>query len=206
MALTYLDFDLEISHNAGHHYLVTVRSQASQAHQIVAFPFSNAELETHLLKVENAILRSSSTRRRNPTPDEAPVQLFGQCLFDFLLTGELLSQYRECQREANHQGKGVRVRLHIHAPLLATLPWEFLYDPRKRDYLCLDPNTPLVRYTDLTQTPPALMVQPPLRILGMVTAPANATQLDVAAEKQRLTTAIQPLQQQGLLELTWLEG
>ncbi|MFN8492149.1 MAG: hypothetical protein U0350_31410 [Caldilineaceae bacterium] len=44
-------------------------------------------------------------------------------------------------------------------------------EPRKRDYVCLDPNTPLVRYTELAQTVAPLPVTLPLRILGMVAAP-----------------------------------
>ena len=160
-SLTYLDFDLEIGQSDGHIYSVAVRSHAGQARQTVAFPFTNAELETHLLKVENAILRSVGNTRKSLTPDESAVQQFGQKLFDFLLTGELLSLYRECQREADHQGKGMRLRLQVQSPFLATLPWEFLHDARKRDYVCLDPNTPLVRYAELAHTAPPLLVTPP---------------------------------------------
>lgn len=209
MSLTYLDFDVEIAPSDGQLYTVAVRSRAGEVHQTVTFPFTDAELETHLLKVENALLRSASVQRSNLTPAETAVQLFGQQLFDFLLTGELLSQYRECLREANYQGKGVRLRLQVQSPLLATLPWEFLYDPRKRDYVCLDPNTPLVRYTELALTTPPLAVAPPLRILGVVVEPAILPQskpLNVEDEKQRVITAVRALEQQKLVELTWLDG
>ena len=51
-----------------------------------------------------------------------------QSLFDFLLIGEARNLYYECKREAAQQGRGIRVKLHIREPLLATLPWEFLVD------------------------------------------------------------------------------
>ena len=46
----------------------TCGSQAGQARQTVTFPFTNAELETYLLKVENAILRSVGSTRKNCQP------------------------------------------------------------------------------------------------------------------------------------------
>lgn len=206
MPLTYLDFDVEIVQQDDHRYTVAVRSHAGQVRQTVAFPFSDAELETHLLQIENALLRSTSQRRTLLTPEEDAVRTFGQQLFDFLLSGELRSLYYECHREANHQGKGVRVKLNIQPPQLAALPWEFLFDPRKRDYVCLDPNTPLVRYNDLPQTVPPLLMTLPLRILGMVAAPTDLPRLDVVQEQARITQAVQPLQARGLVELTWLAG
>ncbi len=120
--------------------------------------------------------------------------------------GEARSLYYECLREAGHQGKGVRLKLNIQPAHLAVLPWEFLYDPRRKDYVCLDANTPLVRYSELAQTAPPLAVTPPLRILGMIADPTDLTRLDVGLEQQRVIEAVRPLQARGLVELTWLAG
>ncbi len=207
MAQAYLDFLIEIGLGDGHTSPIAVRSAgAGEAHTLNTFPFTNPELEKCLLKVENAILHSAGRGRPILTPEEDAVRTFGQQLFNFILTDEPRSLYYECAREAAHQGKGVRVKLSIQSPTLAALPWEFLFDPRKRDYVCLDPNTPLVRYTELAQTVAPLSVTAPLRILGMVAAPTDLQRLDVAQEQQRVSAALQTLQARGLVELTWLRG
>lgn len=206
MSQTYLDFDLEIGQGDHSTYPVVVRWRTNTARAAIVFPFTDAELETHLLRVENAILRSAGRRRRAPSAEEMAVQTFGQQLFDFLLVDEARSLYYECLREAGHLGKGVRLKLNIQPAHLAALPWEFIYDPRRKDYVCLDANTPLVRYSELAQTAPPLAVTPSLRILGMIADPTDLTRLDVALEQQRVIEAVRPLQTRGLVELTWLAG
>jgi len=204
--MEYLDFDIELREHDSSHYAIAVRSPVGEARTTVPFPYTAAALESDLLKVENAILRSGGGRRKNPTPEEAGVQGFGQKLFEFLLSSELLSLYRQCQQLADTQGKGVRLKLNVLPPGLAVLPWEFLYDPRRRDYVCLDPNTPLLRYTELPMTVPRLPVAPPLRILGICIQATDLGGLDVAEEQRRMSEALRALQAQGRVELTWLEG
>ena len=204
--MDYLDFAIEVHTHTDGHYVVAVRSPAGEARTTAPFPFTDAALESHLLKVENAILRSAGRRRKAPTPEEEAVQGFGRELFGFLLRDELLSLFSACQQLAHDQQKGVRIKLSVTPPALAGLPWEFLYDPARRDYLCLDANTPLVRYPELPLTIQPLPVTPPLRILGLCVDASDLTRLDVAEEKARMAAAVQTLQAQGLVELTWLDG
>ncbi len=200
--MPYLEFELENGDFHGDTCAVRVRSQVGEAAHRPKFPFTDAQLERQLLRLENAILRSTSRRRKALTDEEEEIQAFGQTLFKFLLAGEALSLFRECQREAEHRGQGVRLKLHIDSPQLAELPWEYLWDPRRRDYLCLDPDPPLVRYLDLAGTVRPLGVKPPLRILGMVVSPRDRMELDVAEEKRRMERAVAELQADGLVELT----
>lgn len=204
---SYLDFSIEISDIDGQNYGVVVRSDAGEVREVTTFPFSESELEKHLLKLENAILRSTDLHRAaQPGYDEAALS-FGRALFDFLMPGEARSLYHECLREAGHRHRGVRLKLSVHTPRLAALPWEFLYDPRKRDYLCLNPHTPLVRYTELPQTVPPLEIEMPLRILGLVADPEDMpTRLDIASEQKRVSAAVHSLEERGLVELVWMEG
>jgi formylglycine-generating enzyme required for sulfatase activity len=204
--MDYLDFAIEVHTQSDSHYSVAVRSPAGEARTTAPFPFTDAALESHLLKLENAILRSAGRRRKAPTPEEEAVQSFGRDLFGFLLRDELLSRFRACQQLAHDQQKGVRIKLSVTPPALAGLPWEFLYDPARRDYLCLDANTPLVRYPELPLTIQPLPVTPPLRILGLCVDASDLTRLDVTEEKARMASAVETLQAQGLVELTWLDG
>jgi hypothetical protein len=89
---------------------------------------------------------------------------------------------------------------------LAALPWEVLYDPDRREYLTLSRSVSLVRYLEVAQPAEALLVEPPVRVLGVVASPRDLDPLDAIQEQQRLTAALQPLVSNGTFELTWLTG
>jgi hypothetical protein len=205
-AWEYVDFELEIGEGGPRKYPVTVRSPAGEAEGEMSFPFDEWELENKLLALENALLRSGETRRRIPAQEEQPVQDFGRNLLQALLVGEVRTRYEVSLREARRQNKGLRLKLRIYPPELTRLPWEFLYDPDRDEYLSLSSKTPLVRYLDLRQPIEQLPVSPPLRVLGMVSSPLNLPELDVEHEKRLVEEAIKSLRTGGLVEMTWLEG
>ncbi len=203
----YLDFELEIGPGSAREYPVAViRSPAGEARETMRFPFDELALDNRLKDLQIALLRSGGKRRQIRSPEEQAVQEFGRTLFDSLVLGEVRSRYDVSQREAARQGKGLRFKLRIQSPEMAALPWEFLYDARQAEYVCLSRNTPVVRYLELPQPIPPLTVAPPPRILGMIASPSDLPPLDVSREKQRVEQATQALQQNGLVELTWLEG
>lgn len=203
----YLDFVIEVSPVGEQSYAIVARSSAGEVRQVAQFPYSAEEIEQHLAKLENAILRSTDGMYATPGVHEQTAQSFGRLLFEFLLAGETRTLYYESLRESAHQDRGVRLKLSLHAPMLATLPWEFLYDARKRDFVCLDPHTPLVRYTELAQTPQPLAVEPPLQILGVIADPIDMyARLDVEGERRRVNQAVHAFVERGLVQITWLEG
>src|SRR5215203_6366268 len=202
----YLDFELEIRGGGPRKYPVAVRSPAGEARTEMRFPFDEWELKDRLQALEIALLRSGGTRRRIPSPEEHTVQDFGRGLFEALLVGEVRTRYEMSLSEARRQGKGLRLKLRIQPSELAVLPWEFLYDAERDRYPSLSSNTPLVRYLDLPQPVDPLRMSPPLRVLGMVASPSGLDPLDVKHEKRLVEEATRGLRQDGLLELTWLEG
>ena len=141
------------------------------------------------------------------SPEQRTVQDFGRALFDALLTGEVRVRYDVSLRDATLQGRGLRLKLRINTPEMAALPWEFLYDPRRAEYVCLSQDTPIVRYLELPQPIQPLTVTPPLRILGMVASPSDLGSLNVDVGETacgRPPCAI--CKTRGLVKLTWLEG
>ena len=206
MALTYEIFELEISSIRRNQYHSSVIGSAGEARAAFQLPFSGGELELRLKDLEIALLRSSGVRRQILRPEEQTVQNFGRELFDALITGEIRSRYDVSQERARREGKGLRIKLRIQASDLAVLPWEFLFDSRANEFVCLSRYTPLVRYLELPQPVPPLAVTPPLRILALIASPSDLPPLDVAAEKARVEEALHPLRKRGLVELTWLEG
>ena len=207
MALTYLDFELEIGLAVDGAYPVAViKSPAGETRTTLRWPFSELQLENRLQALQIALLSSGGVRRQVLSPAEQAVQTFGRDLFDWLFTGETRSRYDVSQERARQQRKGLRVKLRIQSPTLAALPWEYLYDERAAEYLCLSRSTPVVRYLELPQSIQPLAVTPPLQVLGMIASPSDLTPLDVALEKQRIDRATAELTAQGLLQVTWLEG
>jgi hypothetical protein len=209
--LEYIDFELEVgpgSKGRRRTYpLAVLRSPAGEPRGSLKLPFDERGLRLRVLALENALLRSGATQtRRMPSIDEAPVQAIGQGLFGALLSGEVLSCYDQSQRIAREQRKGLRIKLRIQPPELASLPWEFLYDPREDEYMALSRRTPIVRYLESRQTTPALRVEPPLRILGVVASPNGFPELNVPEERRRVEDALDDLRRQGLVELVWLPG
>jgi len=205
--LSYLDFELEIGLGENNVYPVAVvRSPAGETRTTMIFPFTDSVLKSHLDKLQTALLKSGRKRRAALSEEEQAVQEFGQELFKALFTGDVRSLYYASRQQADNQVKGLRVKLHVLAPEMAALPWEFLFDPSRGDYVSLSARTPIIRYLELPQPSSPLTVRPPLRILGMVASPSNLPELDIAQEKRQVEEALKHLQARGLVQLTWLPG
>lgn len=204
--MQYLNFDLEIAPGRAGRYPVTVRLPAGAVQGVLQFPFAQHALELYLSKLESALLRSRTVRRQVMLPQEQAIREFGSGLFEALFTGDIRALYDQQHATARQQGMGVRLRLLVEASELATLPWEYLLAPRQPDFLCLSPQTPLVRYVRLPQPLQPLTVQPTPRILGMVSSPSDLDPLDVTGEQARLSEALAPLEAQGIVQLQWVQG
>ena len=183
-----------------------LRSPGGEGKVEVRFPYNEIALKNRLLTLENALLRSGGRRRRVPNAQEKEILTFGQVLFDTLFSGDVRTCYDVSWDRVRREGKGLRIKLRFETSSLAALPWEFLHDPRRGEYLVLSNYTPLVRYFELAQSLPALPVAPPLRILGMIASPVDMPELDIAVEKQRVEQATADLRAEGLVDLVWLEG
>ena len=88
------------------------------------------------------------------------------------------------------------------SPELAGLPWKYLYDDP--DFLSMSALTPVVRYLDLPRSSRALPVKPPLRLLGIISSPAEYAQLDIDRERETLQHALAGLLTAQAVELQWL--
>lgn len=168
-----LDFELEIQGKGGRDYDVRViRSPAGEAPPAkMVIPYDELALKVRQQALEIALLKSGATRRAIGTEEEQTVRQFGGDRFDALIAGEVRSRFDVSQMEALREEKVLRVKLRfLDAPGLAELPWEYLYDSRKSEYLVLSTNTPLVRYIELPELIEPLTISPPLRILGLVFA------------------------------------
>jgi serine/threonine-protein kinase len=103
-------------------------------------------------------------------------------------------------------GRSTRLLLEIEPSELAALPWEMVHDGQR--FLGQADDIVLMRYLPPSQPAPPLAPQPPLRILAVAAAPVDIgglDQLDQDVEREKLTQAVAPLVQGGMVELTWQE-
>lgn len=206
----YLNFDLHIDRDTSGDYTVKVLySPAGEMPAPIPFriPFSGAVLENHLLKLKLALRNAGLVRASHtPTKEEQAVQEFGTKLFTAAFADKALSLYDASRTKARSQGCGLRVRLRINPPELAALPWEFLYNPDLGDFVCLNVNTPLIRYLEMGQEIDPLRVQMPLNVLAVSAQPDGVDRLSVEREKDRIRSAFGELSNQGLLYVGWLDN
>jgi WD40 repeat protein len=149
---------------------------------------------------QQALLTSSIRSRRRVDENEGVILKVGQDLFTALLgTGEVAGLYRVAAARAGDEG--LRVVLRIAEPVLAGLPWEGMYDPGVGGYVCRAED--LVRHVPVARSPIPLAVQPPLRILAIVSSPRGLPMLNAEKEKDQLTQALQPVITTGRVELCW---
>jgi hypothetical protein len=200
------DSGLDSKRIEDHIYPIRIISPAGELPTEIRFSFTSDVLEDRLADVETAVLRSGHPGYPEVASLQRKVREFGQELFEVLLPPEARGLFYQSRREAELAGKGLRVKLQIEPPELATLPWELLYDPRQAAFVGLSTTTPIVRDVGLAQPIQPLTVAGPLRILGMVASPHGFAPLDIAHEQERVEDALAGLQASEVIELHWLEG
>ncbi len=177
-----------------YHVLASTRSAEAAA---------GFELPFNELEIENFILRVSRPRgrRRIDTSAIADAERFGGELFKALFHGDVHDLYRDTLTQARNLTRGVRLTLCLSgSPELIDVPWEYLFDAP--NFLAVSAFTPVVRYLDLPRAHRPLLVQPPLRILGVISSPADYEMLDVDRERNNLEQALSPLIEAGSVDLS----
>ncbi len=190
------NFDLLISKtDVGYHAIVR-DPQHGEAHADFVRPFSEEDLA--------GILRAGGAWRDLKSPRESSVLArdLGGSLFNAIFSGEVLVSWRRCLERAGR--KGLRLRLHLNSPGLWDWPWELLYDP-KLGFLASLPETPVVRYVEMSEAIQPLRVRPPIRVLAVSACPAGFSPLSIQEELADLESSLADLREAERVELDRLE-
>jgi WD40 repeat protein len=186
-------------HAAGTCRVEVVRSDAGEA--TAQAVLDAARLTADRSRYELTVLASAVGTRQRVSPAEQVMRDAGRELFGALLgTEPVAGRYQASMALAAQRGEGLRIVLRIDAPELAGLPWEAMYDAGAGGYVCRQHE--LVRHVPVAAVPPALEVTPPLRVLGVVSAPRGLADLDAGREQEQLERA---LAGHGLAEVSWAE-
>ncbi|HEX6365453.1 MAG TPA: PASTA domain-containing protein [Agromyces sp.] len=184
-------------------YVVQVMRSVGGGEPTASFSLDLDALVEHRPQLEESILASAVMARRVVPTTEAAIQRVGRQLFDAVFQGDVHSAYRTSVAVASERGKSIQLVLRLSAPGLVALPWETLFDPETGTYLCR--KEPLVRRVPARHAPAALAIDPPLRILGMVSSPRGLPALDVEAEKALLEDALRPQIDAGRVTISWVD-
>ncbi len=199
----YAEFSITFQSRAGSGYPILVESPSGRAEGVFEPPFAPDQLGAALDAV-SASLRAGNADARNVTvqlqggtasPDasvdwSAPLEGMGAQLFRALFTGNVQRRFDESIGMTSARGDVLRIRLHMDldnrsvAPL-ASVPWELLHYPERREFLVQRHGTAVVRYLDVPRaaSPPPPFA-PPLRILFVMANPRG--DLDLARERDEV--------------------
>lgn len=187
----YRTFEIEIEPSVESYRVRVLTSPSGETESTFVFPFTQKEWDR---------LAALAT-------EEIGTRIFGA-----LFTGLVAEAWRSSLARLD-SGEGLRLNLRMpNAPELAGLPWELLYDSTNHYFLALSERTPVNRYLPLPLAQEELIVTPPLRVLVVLSAPADHEPiLQVEEERERIQKALSPIVAQGQIELerlpraTWEE-
>jgi hypothetical protein len=203
-----VNLDLQILRSGAGYRASVVASPGGEGDAEIALPERRVDLERLLAGTPAAALPGmldvipGRAGRLRPTA----MAEFGRRLFAAVFVGTVGLAYRRSVAIAEAQGVGLRIRIRLASvPELLDLPWELLYDDTRGGFVASSSETPLVRYLDLPQPVEPLEVDPPIRMLVVVSSPSDREPVDVAEEWRRLTTALERLIADGRFAVERLE-
>lgn len=190
--IAYADFDIHIGLDRGDgSYEVNADSLGRQTPRIVQkLPLDDRDFQDVAAYLRDLIASADEAKE------------FGAALYKFLFPPEIDRLFARSLDVAKEKGKkGLRVRLHIDpkATQLQQIPWEYSLDDR--DYLALNTETPVVRYTPTDRASKSINVPEKVRILVVMASPKGMDELDVAAEMALIENALKKLKADGRVEV-----
>ncbi|MDQ3243765.1 MAG: CHAT domain-containing protein [Gemmatimonadota bacterium] len=138
----------------------------------------------------------------DPAPHE--VVNLGKQLYTFAFASaqrRVEWHFAQCWGTSGRGDNGVRVRLRVEDPAVASIPWEFLYSEQLQSFLGVSTRTPVVRYLELPRPIGQLEASLPVKMLVVIPRVAD---LETDVERRELVETLAPLA--DIVSLTILEG
>jgi len=111
---------------------------------------------------------------------------FGQKLLESIMVGGIQRCFDSAYGQITGGNRGLRIRLCIDPPELASLPWEFLYEKEYNRWLATSSSIALSRYVDDSPPDGELSVQLPLNILLVQSDPTDLSEYGLPRLKDSL--------------------
>jgi outer membrane protein assembly factor BamD (BamD/ComL family) len=190
----YEDFSIKIEPQREDVYpVIVLRSPAGEGRSSFHLPFDPDNLGDWLVDLGQTVRGTGQRPMREAAPGATRTrpQQIGDQLFNSLFSGPVRSLLDQSLGMIRERQKGLRIKLHIDpedASLarLASLPWELMYRKETRDFLNLSRYTPILRYLDVQVPYVPLKLEPPLRILVVISDPVDYARLDLEHERDQI--------------------
>jgi uncharacterized protein YjbI with pentapeptide repeats len=202
-----LDFWLSIDARDDGAHDIVARSPAGNGRATVRLDSVVAEAETIAATLNTdwrGLKRGGGTSGPQVREDfEVRLERTGRQLFNAIMVDGVGDRYRRCYDRANDRKTGLRVRLQIQAPKLAALPWEYLFDSVNEHFVARTSLTSVVRYVDVDRKAELLQIDLPLRVLGVLSGPADQAPLSKDTERSLIEGALAEFVADGRVILHW---
>ncbi len=184
-----------------------VSSPVGQASAPFVSPMTSGERDGFWASMSEPIdLAAGDRSAEQVTTQSSLVRTVGERLFNALFAGELMSKLRGSLDLAYQQSAALHLRLTLpDSGSLLTLPWEYLFDPTRHEFLSLSPHSPIARYVDRRHQIRPLDVEPPLRVLVVIANAERLTPVDARQEWIKLIDTIDYLGMDDRLVVERLE-
>ena len=200
--MEYEDFRITIMAKDRGAHRVLIESPAGSYGGTFINPIGKDELDEKLmergLKLKSSKDASSENGLRgiNPVKSTDVLDGIGDQLSKALFQEQILGAYAQSQGIVERRGYGLRIRIRIVPDIdeyaeLQSLPWEFLFDATRRERIGLMDNRAIVRDPVTPTLVYPLEVEPPLKVLAVVSLPDNYSSLKLGRESTFLKTMSQ---------------
>ncbi len=168
MNMNYQNFDLKIEHTEDGYFAHAYGEPFGEARDFFYSPFSQEELTAFLrLLVEPATAEQQALQQQT-------ARAFGERLFHAVFRHNLRSSLHSSYQTIYQERARLRIRVQLDAtPEFINLPWEYLYDPTRNEFLALSVHTHMVRHQNLMHHILPLKVASPLRALVVIPSPGS---------------------------------
>lgn len=204
MSIEYQNVEIEISRCvAGEWEVRLLESPIDRPRERFEFEGQLPILRKKVKRLNEILFEGESEAERHTQAIEIGVDLYrmllpGKIRNTFEKSLVLLDEYR------NQTDKGFRLRLSFGGndgfhPDLVNLPWELLCNPETERFIADQPQTPIVRYLDLSRQEKPIKAKPPLKVLAVLASPKDSRLKPVDTESHR------KILKQAQKESKWLE-
>ena len=202
--MEYDDFVIQLVPKGGREFWDTVLGSAAGDNDgIFRLPLEPKEIQS-LRALMRQVGRDGTLNTKDvPTRDIRLLPLSGNPVLNLQQVGGQLFQalFKDGIRSlfdrslgSMQKGRGVRINIHLdpdNADLLClcNLPWEILFWKDGREFLSLSRNSPIVRSLVTPRPSQPLRLDPPLRILVVISNPPGETPIGVERERSLIENA-----------------
>jgi hypothetical protein len=187
-------FDLHLEHTEDGYRAIVRSSPVGTATVAFETPFHRRDQHTIVQRLLNDPGEDEALRNAQ----FALAREVGGKLFNTLFTGAVLELWQESWQKAYASRASLRVQLSIgDVPALRALPWEYLYDDTRDEFLALSVHTPLFRRQPASHRIRPFVVEPPLRVLVVMAGPDGYPPLAVSRDWRALVDTVDYLAANG---------